>query len=77
MKDKLLGLIDSLVKKKDIEGLNLLRNVILELSFSGFEINNLSLIELNEYIDEAQAAIEIGKTTEEILALPIRQLFDT
>lgn len=77
MRDKLLTLTDLLVKKKDTEGLTLLREVTLELFYSGFEVENLSLIELNDYIGDAKSAIEKGKDPEEIIALPIRKLMDT
>lgn len=77
MRDKLLTLTDLLVKKKDTEGLTLLREVTLELFYSGFEVENLSLIELNDYIGDAKSAIEEGKDPEGIIALPIRKLMDT
>jgi len=76
MKEKLLDLTDLLAKRKDAEGLTLLRRVTLELLSSGYEIKGLSLIELNEYIDEAQAMIKAGKSPEEILTSPIRRLID-
>ena len=76
MKEKLLDLTDLLAKRKDAEGLTLLRRVTLELLSSGYEIKGLSLIELNEYIDEAQAMIKAGKNPEEILTSPIRRLID-
>lgn len=76
MKEKLLDLTDLLAKRKDVEGLTLLRHITLELLSSGYEIKGLSLIELNEYIDEAQTMIKAGKNPEEILTSPIRRLID-
>lgn len=76
MRDKLLALTDSLVKKQDAENLALLREVTLELFFSGFEVENLSLIELNDYIGDAEDAIKEGKSPEEVAAMPLRKLID-
>ena len=56
MKHDLLTLTDSLILQKDVDDLVRLRHIILELYSSGFEVEKLSLIELNEYIDEACAA---------------------
>ncbi len=76
MKEKLLDLADLLAKRNDAEGLTLLRNITLELFSSGYKVEGLSLLELNEYIDEAQAVIKAGKSSEEILTSPIRKLID-
>ena len=74
MKDDLLALTDSLILQKDVDDLVRLRHIILELYSSGFEVEKLSLIELNEYIDEACAALEANKDPKEIVNLKIRQL---
>ena len=74
MKHDLLTLIDSLILQKDVDDLVRLRHIILELYSSGFEVEKLSLIELNEYIDEACAALEENKDPKEIVNLKIRQL---
>lgn len=76
MRDKLLALTDFLVERKDAEGLRLLREVTFDLFCSEFEVENLSLIELNDYISDALTEINIGTSSEEILALPIRKLID-
>ena len=76
MRDKLLALTDFLVKKKDAEGLRLLREVTFDLFCSEFAVENLSLIELNDYISDALTEINKGTSSEEILALPIRKLID-
>lgn len=76
MRDKLLALTDFLVKRKDTEGLRLLREVTFDLFCSEFEVENLSLIELNDYISDALTEINRGASSEEILALPIRKLID-
>ena len=41
MKEKLLDLTDLLTKRKDVEGLTLLRHITLELLSSGYEIKGL------------------------------------
>ncbi|MFC2317492.1 MAG: hypothetical protein ACFNNB_03055 [Candidatus Saccharimonas sp.] len=74
MKHDLLTLTDSLILQKDVDDLVRLRHIILELYSSGFEVEKLSLIELNEYIDEAGAALEENKDPKEIVNLKIRQL---
>ena len=76
MRDKLLALTDFLVERKDAEGLRLLREVTFDLFCSEFEVENLSLIELNDYISDALTEINRGTSSEEILALPIRKLID-
>ena len=69
MRDKLLALTDFLVKRKDAEGLRLLREVTFDLFCSEFEVENLSLI-------DALTEINRGTSSEEILVLPIRKLID-
>ena len=76
MRDKLLALTDFLVKRKDAEGLRLLREVTFDLFCSEFEVENLSLIELNDYISDALTEINRVTSSEEILVLPIRKLID-
>ncbi len=76
MKNKLLALTDFLVEREDTEGLRLLREVTFDLFCSEFEVENLSLIELNDYISDALTEINRGTSLEEILALPIRKLID-
>lgn len=76
MKNKLLVLTDFLVEREDTEGLRLLREVTFDLFCSEFEVENLSLIELNDYISDALTEINRGTSSEEILALPIRKLID-
>lgn len=76
MRDKLLALADLLVERKDTEGLRLLREVTFDLFCSEFEVENLSLIELNDYISDALTEISRGASSEEILTLPIRKLID-
>ena len=76
MKNKLLALTDFLVERKDTEGLRLLREVTFELFCSDFEVENLSLIELNDYLSDALTEIRNGKSPKEILELPIRKLID-
>lgn len=76
MKDSLLKLTDLLIRKKDIESLTALRSVVAKFHASGFVIPDLSLIELNEYIDEAISAIKTNKIPNDILKLPIRRLLD-
>lgn len=76
MKNKLLALTDFLVEREDTEGLRLLREVTFDLFCSEFEVENLSLIELNDYISDALTEINRGTSSEEILALPIRKLID-
>jgi len=74
MKHDLLTLTDSLILQKDVDDLVRLRHIILELYSSGFEVEKLSLIELNEYIDEAGVALEENRDPKEIVNLRIRQL---
>ena len=74
MKHDLLTLTDSLILQKDVDDLVRLRHIILELYSSEFEVEKLSLIELNEYIDEGCAALEENKDPKEIVNLKIRQL---
>lgn len=76
MKNKLLVLTDFLVEREDTEGLRLLREATFDLFCSEFEVENLSLIELNDYISDALTEINRGTSSEEILALPIRKLID-
>ena len=54
----------------------MLREVTFDLFCSEFEVENLSLIELNDYISDALTEINRGTSSEEILALPIRKLID-
>ena len=76
IKTKLLTLVDTLARKDDKESLALLREITFELHSSGFRVENLSLIELNEYIDEIQILLENRESSDEIIALPIRKLID-
>ena len=76
MGGEVLALTDFLVKKKEAEGLRLLREVTFDLFCSEFEVENLSLIELNDYISDALTEINRGTSSEEILVLPIHKLID-
>lgn len=76
IKTKLLTLVDTLARRDDKESLALLREITFELHSSGFRVKNLSLIELNEYIDEIQILLENRKISDEIIALPIHKLID-
>lgn len=76
MREELLALADLLVKRKDTEGLRSLREITFGLFCSGFEVENLSLIEFNDYLSDALTEISNGKSPEEILNLPLRKLID-
>lgn len=75
-KDPFITLADHLIESRDTTGLDQLRKISFSILMEEIDVKQLSLIELNEYIDEATAMLEDGKATSEIVNLPIRKLLE-
>jgi hypothetical protein len=71
-----LQLADNAVSKNDTETLLKLHKILENLILDGVAASDASLIEINEYIDEAISALEQQKTPEEIKQLSIRKLLE-
>ncbi len=75
-KDSFINKLDQLIRSKDIAGLKKMRNQNADLIHNDIRIKNLSLIELNEYIDEVVVMLEDKKDVAAILHTPLRKLID-
>lgn len=71
---KLLQLTDTFVENKDITSLKTLSAIITELILNHAQDTSISLIEINEYIGEAIAHLEMGSSLDDIKNLAVRQL---
>lgn len=70
----LLLVSDTLVQSGDTSALKALHAVLVDMELKGYTADDVSLIEINEYVDMAIEALNQGKTAEEIKALSIRRL---
>ncbi len=75
-KNVFVDLVDHLVESRDVTGLKKMRDLNVNFIINSVTIKDISLIELNEYIDEAVVMLEDKKDAVDILSLPLRKLID-
>jgi hypothetical protein len=74
---RFLALTDHLVDQRDLKGLQELNHILVKFIKGGIDGGEVSLIEIGEYISEALAGFEAGKTADAIKSSSIRQLLNT
>ena len=72
----LLKMADSLVETKNIEALDALSRVLPQLILANITDKNLSIIEIQDYINDAISSFEVGKSPAEVRLLTIRKLIE-
>lgn len=72
----LLAVADALVEARDLEALGQLADALTALILANIAGEDVSFIEINEYIGEARKLLEAGKTPEDAKASSIRKLLN-